>query len=247
MLSAVRALWPLRTARPKNQLFVVSLPKSGSVFIWQSVQAVANLGHVRPRIGLFPRFQLCPEQMAIFARGDCIASTHCDPAPETLDTLDELDVKILLHIRDPRAALLSWVHHVQRPDIRRDHAEEYGLDESYYASSLHDQIDWQIDHHFQATLWWLRQWAETLDSPWRDRIVLTRYEDLHADDEAFVRHILDQFDITARNPITLPPKDHTSHFRNGRMDEWREVFRPDQIARATEMMPDLLRRFGWPA
>jgi hypothetical protein len=43
-----------------------------------------------------------------------------------------------------------------------------------------------------------------------------------------------------------PPRDRSTHFRKGQVDEWREVFTPEQSLAASQAMPaDLCARFGW--
>ncbi len=231
-----------------QSIFLVTLPKSGTVFLYSLFEASLGRPHLRPMVGYFPHSTLSPDTMRKFATGRIVASSHSDPSPENLRVFDDLGMRWVVHVRDPRAAILSWVHHVERPDIREKHAERHGLSEEYFASSLTDKIEFHINHRFREMLWWLDAWKQVIDSPqYRDRILLTRYEDMHGNDEAFARKLLGWFGFNPDIPLKLPPKTlMKSHFRSGRIAEWREAFSPDQVARATAMIdPAIYQRFGW--
>lgn len=49
--------------------------------------------------------------------------------------------------------------------------------------------------------------------------------------------------------FTCPPLPEAGkkNFRSGQTDEWRKAFLPDQLKRATDMIPPpMMQKFGWP-
>ena len=83
----------------------------------------------------------------------------------------------------------------------------------------------------------------------RSKVLITSFEDLVRSEPIFMRTILDFLGIPhALMRRAEVKKTEATHFRMGRVDEWVEVFTPDQARSATKLIPDaLLREFRWRA
>jgi DNA-binding transcriptional LysR family regulator len=60
--------------------------------------------------------------------GGYVAQSHLAPSLENLQILQHYRLKTVLHLRDPRQALLSWVHHIarrRRVDLTALHQAEW--------------------------------------------------------------------------------------------------------------------------
>ncbi len=102
----------------KPGIFIITLPKSGSVFVQVAIQQTTGLAPMLPSHGYFPEDMLNVESMIKFTQGGHVAQSHCDPSQLNLRILNFFGIDWVLHLRDPRGALLSWTHHIERPDIR---------------------------------------------------------------------------------------------------------------------------------
>jgi len=235
-------------------ILFTSIPKSGTVLTQQMLARGLGLEPIALSVGAFPRYSLDPQKLDRFRQGGMVGVEHLDASPENLQILAPFVDRWVVHIRDPRSVLLSWVHHLNRLHAER-HFAPYELlyvcpapPEEFFGYSFSEQVDWNIHHFLPNVLSWTRTWVETHDSG-RHKILMTTFSDILAGEEDFIFKILDFYDIPRalfRRPDT-EQTIHGSHFRAGRADEWRDSFTPDQIAQTTRMVgDDLLRRFGWP-
>jgi hypothetical protein len=69
-------------------VLVVSLPKSGSIFIRRALANSLGLKTIDPSPGYFPVDHLSVRAMKILARGGYIGQTHIDPSPLNLNIID---------------------------------------------------------------------------------------------------------------------------------------------------------------
>lgn len=243
-----------RQARPLPSVLFVSVPKSGTVFTQQTLARGVGLEIASVAVGSFPRYAMSVKELARFRHGGMIAAEHCNASMENLQSLAAFLDRWVVHIRDPRSVLLSWVHHLNRLYAEQDTAPHELLyvcptpPHAFFGYPFFRQVEWNIEHFLPNVLGWIRTWVETHDSG-RYNILLTTYSDILASEDDFLARILDFYGIPhdlLRRP-RLEKTIHGSHFRVGRADEWRDAFSADQIARTTRMIgDDLLERFGWP-
>jgi hypothetical protein len=233
-------------------LLVISAPKSGTVYLNTVFQRSLGLRNVGLCNGYYPRDYVSIDRLHRFATdGNQVASSHLDPNPTNLHMLTTLLPRWVVHVRDPRACLLSWVHHVRRLQKEGRHMDLLRVTPTPPASVLNgtltDCIDWHIDRFYRPLIAWIEAWVEVASaSP--NRVMLTEYAALHDDEEALCREIA-AF-------VGYPPSSYrhraaartmATHFRSGELHEWQHVFTRDQIRRTTAMLrPELCQRFDWP-
>jgi hypothetical protein len=203
--------------------------------------------------GYFPHYLVEVPKLISFSKGGRVASAHADASPVNLQCLTAFLSKWVVHIRDPRSVVLSWVHHMNRLYAERDNGEYQHLfvypspPMTYFQLQLRKQIDWNIENFLPGVLRWTRSWLAVHDSRRYD-ILLTNYSELARDELGHVHKILDFYGVP-RELFRRPQVEKTlsgSHFRPGSEVEWASVFTRDQIFRATQLVgEDLLERFGW--
>lgn len=231
-------------------ILINTMPKSGSVYIHKHLgQALgmpfSNLGN-----GYTLADQVQYWSAKSFIGTSSIAQNHFEPSDINVQILDRLVGRWILHIRDPRQALLSWVHHLDL--LKAENREDALLwvtptpPPGYFDLDLTDKIGWNIVHYFPALVDWLRGWLKVYDRG-RFNILLTTYDELITDEHRLFGRILDFHGIARqRFQFTPLPKDRGVHFRKGDPDEWRSVYTPPQIEACNALLPDqLLERFGW--
>jgi len=140
-------------------LLIVSLPKSGTVYLNAALGRNLGLEHMMVCSGYFPSDHLSFDRLDTFvSRGGYIAASHIDPNPANLQLLQALLPRWVVHFRDPRASLLSWVHHV-----RRLYQEGRVVDllrfapvppEPVLTGDIEQCIDWHIGTFFKQAIDW---------------------------------------------------------------------------------------------
>ncbi len=206
-------------------------------------------------VGAFPHYSLDVRQLRRFQGGGVIVSSHLDASAENLQFLSAFVNRWVVHVRDPRSVLLSWVHHLQRLYKAR-HAGINELllvcptpPEALFERDFSEQLDWNIANFLPSVVSWTRRWLAAYDSS-ANNILLTSYSDLVKSEEEFLFKILDFYGVS-RSLFKKIPLERTidaSHFRTGHPDEWRDSLTSSQVLRATEIIGgDLLARFEWPS
>lgn len=230
---------------------LISIPKSGTVFLHNTLASLCSLKSMIISNQYFPEDQIRLDEIQQFARGSHIASTHLDPNPANLQLLDAYVPRWHVHFRDPRSVVLSWTHHLFR--LRQEGREVEWLrvvpspPPNYGARGFAEQVDWQIEHFLPSVIAWMEAWVPIADRH-PDRILLTEFKDLVADGEGFARRIATFLDLPLAEAAHRPIEKtmDRAHFRTGTLDEWQTAFTPAQIERINVRIPaGLAERFGW--
>jgi len=104
-------------AAGRPSILMTAMPKSASESLSNILAEGLGLAQSHVSIGLFPHCCLVPSRVQDLATGGVIAKEHIRPERHNLDMLAGAGIdKVLVHLRDPRQALLSWAHFV-RDDV----------------------------------------------------------------------------------------------------------------------------------
>jgi len=228
-----------------------TLPKSGSVFLLHTLSDTLGCGrwHLGNMYSLIDQISL--EKMQVFAKGGWVAQDHLAPSLENLQILRHFGCAMVLHVRDPRQAMVSWLHHLDR--IYRQQGEEPLLlvaprpPAGYFTWDFTDKVDWQIDHYLPQAIDWLVRWIAVHDRG-EIRVLLTDYRELNSNAGRLCRRICGFYGIAVDGLRFVDiPKTIDNHFRLADDEEWLRVLNPVQIARVNALLrPELARRFEWP-
>lgn len=127
----------------------------------------------------------------------------------------------------------------------------------FWNMKLEEKIDVHINTFLKDVIEFIIGWLDAEKDPlFKTKILFTRYEDMVEDENKFWDTILDFYSIDKSLFTFKPfkPKPHVNplvegdiHYRNSRVDEWRELFSKKQCQIATDMIPErLFKRFKWP-
>jgi tetratricopeptide (TPR) repeat protein len=219
---------------------LISMGKSASI-------AVGNIFSSGYRM---PSFAYCLTHLRVidswardYARGGACYVTHLDPSRDAVQRLKAAGLnKIIVHVRDPRQALVSLVHHFDRyPDqlVQYRSTTDGGHAVSQRAMNVLPLYAVSID--------WIKGW---LDLEPEIDVLFSTFEDFVKDRKAFVDRYL-EFHGGDRAYFDWNDAfgEHTGiddHFRSGRTDEWREVFSREDAEYLTSLLPLRIKeRFGW--
>lgn len=241
----------LRNTNEIPGIFVASLPKSGTVFLSDSLcRGLGKKPLGFPSGGLFPWATIPHEGVNTLIRNKSVYVIHCSPSRYNRIELSSRLDKMVVHVRDPRQALISFSHFLPALLERLD--PEYGLHlgvpEDYLSRSYSSQLDWLCDHYFMYQVKWIEGWLDAMkDSEFKTNILFTCHEDLQRDQKTFFERILCFYSI----PIEwfhLPPTPCKGHqnFRKGYTDEWKQALTETQALKISNMIPcQLYEYFKW--
>jgi hypothetical protein len=228
-----------------------TMPKSGSLYAREGLARIlaADTMYIGNRYAFVD--QIDADKLVAFRKGRYVSQNHLAPSPENLQLLQHFNMKMVLHLRDPRQALLSWVHHLDH--IAGGNDDNIDLlyftprtPPRYFEFSFDRKIDWQLKNYMPNLIAWTKRWVEIADQG-MIQILITNHDDLRRDEKAFFAAILAFYQIEVHFDLPdLPRTLDETHFRRADPDEWRRTFTVEQAAKATLAIPDgLQRRFGW--
>lgn len=246
--------WLANYPTPNAHPFFVTIPKSGTVYLRQSIRKSLGLRQVRISSGPFPEHFLQPAELARGKQNDRVVAAHPAPHDANVAMLEEYFGRWVLHLRDPRAATLSWVHHVCK--YREQEPAKVALvkfastvpsPEAIVTWSFDDLLDWHIKNFIPVLSDWTTGWLEYMDSG-KHTMLATTHEEMVTDRDAFWEKIADFYEVPSDRLKAGDIGQKNRHFRSGRTDEWQEAFSDEQLKIASSLVPQALKdRFGWAA
>lgn len=231
-------------------ILINTIPKSASESLWRRVAGGLDMARAHVSIGLFPDCCLVPSRLAAFAEGGLVAKEHLPATPHNLDQLARHGIdRMIVHLRDPRQATLSWAHFVRADVAHRLLAPIWRKvvpPAEVLEESLEATLDWAIEEYLPYLITFLRTWRDVAErgGP-APRIAFLDFESFQRDDSDYLAKLLDHVAI-AREDFDVLARPGDGHYRKGEAEEWRGVFTPEQARAAWSRIPDdLAEAFGW--
>ena len=196
--------------------------------------------------------QMNVDAVKVFTSDLYVSQNHLAPSQENVNILKYFKLPIVVHIRDPRQAMLSWIHHIDRITGGDANAEWVlytipRVPQNYFSYTLTEKITWHIKHYLPQLIDWIQRWSQLSESRELD-ILITDWSELRHDESALIARILEYYGIDkTKFEQTVVPKDiETSHYRKADANEWMEEYSRSQILTSTRMIPKwMLNRFNW--
>jgi len=245
-------------------IFINTAPKSGSVYVSETVQRSLGFSFKYISPGFVPKDMIVPAWIEEFYEsGSTICQEHLDASAHNTQWLKYYTDRLAVHLRDPRAILLSWTHHLNGQFKRQEYdfllyvaPTPYYVDGYFTSWNLEQQLDWQIENFMPQLVSWMNGWVEFQQNEAQKadgfKILFTTFEEYKEEagkgnEEAFFRKFADFYGIPSDKFNFSPAaKTEETHFRKGEIDEWKSALTPQQIQRVNEIIPaELLARFNW--
>jgi len=233
---------------------VVGQAKSATQFI--ALALAQSIGSQVRQISYMPvGGQIIPPELWAIRGTDNVGRSHAPASRFNLGMIREAGFeRFVLLVRDPRDALISWWHHLDRELIKsngwalaQDVAD--GLrTASYYSLSRDEQIDQLIRLTYPAFVRWIADWMNAIDSGLVSCLIV-RYEDFCRDQRSHVSKMLRYFGSDAA-PL-LPERGEqkisdVTNQRRGVSGSHKDELTDDQVARLDAVSPHgLFQRMGW--
>lgn len=232
---------------------LIALPRSASTFVLQSLGKGLNskfLYNIDLSAGFFPGGRLTTTWVHDFLHGGVVARSHVASTEDNLAILAQFCPKVVLLIRDPRDAAISY----GRLTEFRWHQTEFQITkrlnripENYRELSKPERLDIMFDRFFAPFAEWLLAWLRVVEeAPRGIEFLVVNLKDLKSDKHEFFSRILDFYGIP-RGRFTYPndPAPDKAHFPTGDKRNWERVLNDQQKQKADKLMSDpIFQRFG---
>lgn len=223
-----------------------SIMKSGSTYIVRGLKV--GLGYNVESVNKTP-FNLYWKDFV--HKDNLISKQHSLPTDSYLKEINKYDdMKMVVHVRDPRQAIVSLAHYYNHPKERKLW-KKFGLPEGYYHLTWSQQIDWNIEYKLPQMVKFIEEWLAIKDHADSKKnglqILVTTYEELITNELNLYYKILDFYEIPRSDfkYINLE-KNEEVLYRKADVNEWRSELTEQQKQRVAEIVPEsLLQRFGW--
>lgn len=245
-------------------IFINTAPKSGSVYVSETIQRSLAFSFKFISPGFVPRDMIVPAWIKEFYEtGSMVCQQHLDASDHNIQWLKYYTDRLAVHLRDPRAILLSWTHHLNGQYKRKEFdfllyvaPTPYHVEGYFTSWNLAQQLDWQIENFLPKIVAWMNGWVKFQQNEAQKingfKILFTTFEEYKEEtskgnEEAFFRRYANFYGIPSEK-FTFSPaaKTEETHFRNGEISEWKRVFTEQQMQRVNEIIPvELLSRFNW--
>lgn len=240
----------LRRKEKLPAMFLITLPKSASEYIMHAFLNGLRIErrHLSSNIHI-PNDLIVMDNLRnahdINKGQGFLAKEHLTAHPYNVYLLNRTFPRWVVHIREPRQALLSWHHYMIKA---RKHILPFNVPNHYYNLPFKEQLDWQIENFLPFLTQWIADWIELTDHPnFKYKILLTTFEEFVQNSSKFFHKILNFYKINpAEFTPPAPPQWGVNLYRSGKIDEWKTVFSNEQKQKASQIIPHHLKtRFNW--
>jgi hypothetical protein len=230
----------------KRAFLLTSLPKSGTVYLQNWIQLMLTHNASRAsrsnviNIGAstFPKDILDLSKILDTLDKKGVGMGHFDCSLENIQVIEELKIPVIVHIRDPRSSLLSWIHHSKK--LIRDGREVELLRNTpkppilLFDETITKIIDWHLDNYLCGQCRWISEWEKY--SSKNPLVQIKTFNELKDNPLQYIASIC-EFIGTNEEKILQPPNPRDGiHFRKGLIDEWKDVFSKSQKEKADQVM-----------
>jgi hypothetical protein len=239
----IRRLVDLReenVVRGLPSIVLAAQGKSGSV----SIANIFNSGFNLPSFAYsLINLEVVDSWARDYARGGACYTTHLLPETINIERLKRAGLqKVIVHVRDPRQALLSFLHHISAYPDQFPAIAQRGLRDLDMSAQLS-----KLSPFYFSYIRWIQGW---IDAEHEIDILFSTFEDFIRDRRTFIERYIEYYGghlghFSWEN-ATNQHAGVDYHFRAGLRDEWRVVFAPRDAERLTALLPLSIReRFGW--
>lgn len=245
------------------QILINALPKSASLFIARTIAATLDCKTMRVGTRGVNFSQADSEAIYNFINTNrAVAQDHIAPNQYNYKILYYSGLtQFVIVFRDPRDALVSWAHHLERMDIVNNPWHKWLLvssgiiSERYYELNWHEKLNDLIRNYFPIMIDWINGWVHLASSQDRFKIMIKTYEEFITDKTAFIESILKFYNLSIdQKQIVWPSDSHRiskeinldTHFRKGVVGSHYDELLRNQIEWINDKIDkDLFKRFHW--
>lgn len=239
--------------KPDTGIFANVLPESVPFYLSMNLYQFYSLSTYKLSEKSFPQDTIMTRGIVWLATNPdaYIAQASVPPTKVNTDLLSTHLGKMILHVRDPRDALVSMIEYTER---QKNHPFILGLvtplpPPEYFGWSYEKKVDWHIDRFYTNSLNWLEQWATFIQANPQLQVLVTSFEDMATRPLEFFREILSFY---GTDPSLFNEK-HVFPFTRDQFNAdpsdigiWRVKLTPAQQNRVKDLLkPELTKFYQW--
>ena len=177
-----------------------------------------------------------------------VAHHHLEANDINIWYLKKFNFKFIIHIRDPRACVYSWTHHINQATYKNKFLPHpiIAPKKNYFNMNIESQIDWHLSNSFKYFVNFIERWV-SIKKKFSDKILITTYDNFISDEQKFYSDILNFYEIDKDIfKFKQLPKVKSNNFRSGKVDSWRKIFFKKQYEESTGPIPKkLFKMLRW--
>jgi len=215
----------------KRAFLLTSLPKSGTIYLQNWIQlmlmnhapktndpsVIINPPVINIGASTFPADILDLSKILEILEKKGVGIGHFNCSPQNIQVIEELKIPVIVHTRDPRSSLLSWIHHSirlikegQKVQLLRNTPNP---PIALFEESLADIINWHLDNYLPGQCQWITEWKKY--APRNPLILLKTFGELKENPQKYIASIC-EFNERNDEIILEPPNPKDGvHFRKG--------------------------------
>lgn len=163
---------------------------------------------------------------------------HFDCSPQNIQVIEELKIPVIVHTRDPRSSLLSWIHHSirlikegQKVQLLRNTPKP---PIALFEKTLADIINWHLDNYLPSQCQWISEWKKYASR--NPLIQLKTFVELKDNPQKYIASICEFVGTNGEKILDPPNPEDGVHFRKGLVDEWKDIFSKPQQEKANSIL-----------
>lgn len=240
----------LKNPLVNKTITTITLPRSGSAYIRSVICDRTKLNPLATGTG--PRMGVLVDPAELYKkavlRPACVHG-HYAPTDFNIECFHLLGIKdIVVHMRDPRDALVSWLHQLERASVKEDvptrilHRASKDIPVNYYNLSREEKLDYLIYSLMPRMVSWISGWIKVANGDSRVNIHLTDYNQMISPVSYFngIAQFYDLNLVFRKDDFpVLDPRDSRLNFRQGKSGTYRDEMSSKQISMASNMMDEI--------
>ncbi|ALS99058.1 sulfotransferase domain-containing protein [Lacimicrobium alkaliphilum] len=230
---------------------LIAMPKSGSSWLKAAFENALLSDDYRCFGGSWAHGegqQLSIPVFSSFINRGGLMKSHISPTKFNQKVLEDglsrcPDFKLILHLRDPRQALVSWI---KFEDKMKGPLKTYLHSKKEY--NVQDKFEYFYQVFYLTMVDFIQGWSELLDSSQLiSNTLITTQEELKNHPQSLNEKLSNWIGLSPGNlAIDEKPVEGELHFRKGRTDEWKGFFSKEQINKLNQVLPVAIReKFLW--
>lgn len=234
-------------------ILLVTLPKSGSMFLWENITNALRIKNMRISGSYFPDDLIMESWLIELAKGRRVSQEHIPARFINLRLLQKYLDRFVVHVRDPRQAILSWIYFMEKQCRERGMETlsriDPPIDLDFLAWPLGKKLDYYLKNYFPQWVKWIEDWVSVDEDPdFKPKILFTQHREFQSASKEIFRKIFRFYGIEDESCLSSvsEPQKGKMHFRKGSNEEWRETYTSEQIEMTRTYMSDrILKKFSW--
>ncbi len=226
-------------------IYINTIPKCGNKFIANNLRLTPYCHSQRDiSAGPWGNSNIHEFQLKTCAKEGGVLVGHASPTLYNVGVLNDAGInKIIMHVRDPRSATISWLHWLVKRKNKLS-AWELPPSENYFQLPLTKQVDELLSYWLPSLVEHIQGWININNNESTMSVLFTEFSEMKNSPQTFFQKIIDNYHLDLSINVKQPKEEW--HFRSGQENEWIDVFTEEQKKYASSLIPTEMKQlFGW--